>query len=128
MVDDDDEHKHSEGGEAMMSDDDDLMKGRAEEREEMFGFGLVATAVNIGIRADFFRIFYLYQNNLKINIKINLSGSGFRICGFIESGSRPGNVWVENIESGYRILFTPVRVEPGPDFPGSSGSGFNCHP
>ena len=62
MVDDDDEHKHSEGGETMMSDDDDLMKGRAEEREEMFGFGLAAMAVNMGIRVDFF--------NFSIYIKI----------------------------------------------------------
>ena len=51
MVDDDDEHKHSEGGETMMSDDDDLMKGRAEEREEMFRFGFAAMAVNMGIMA-----------------------------------------------------------------------------
>ena len=32
MADDENEHEHSEGGETMMSDDDDLMKGRAEER------------------------------------------------------------------------------------------------
>ena len=38
----------------MMIDDDDLMKKRAEEREEMFGFGLAAVVVNRGIRADFF--------------------------------------------------------------------------
>ena len=62
MANDDDEYKHNEGGETMMRDDHDLMKGRAEEREKMFGFGLAAMAVNMSNRVDFF--------NFSIYIKI----------------------------------------------------------
>ena len=59
--------------------------------------------MNIGIRLIFFRFFYLYQNNLKFNIKINLSMFEFQIFRFTESEFESGNVRVENIESRYHI-------------------------
>ena len=60
----DDKHEHSEGGETITSDNDDLIKSKAEEREEMFSFGLEAVAVNKGMRLIFV-IFLFYFKIIK---------------------------------------------------------------
>jgi len=48
-------------------------------------------------------------------------GSGY--TGYPKPGPEPGFIRVIKTHSGSRFFSSPVRVQPGPDYPGSSGSG-----
>ena len=48
-------------------------------------------------------------------------GSGY--TGYPKPGTGPGLIKVIKTHSGSGFFSSPVRVQPGPDYPSSSGSG-----
>ena len=55
-------------------------------------------------------------------------GPGFKFMGLPKPRTRPAYMRVDKINFKYQINFISVWVEPGPNYPGLSEFGLNCHP